>query len=144
MTEVIAKRGRDRAADRRRIARLPGGPQASGQARQAPERVHRERPVGGRDLLWNEGDEVVGVHEQPAGRIHPAVPIRCRLEVDGEAIAVRDQEIRAERLARLEDRTQRGLHLRRFKDLASDDRLRHADALAPAGPQAVRVERDPC
>src|SRR5438093_13168760 len=82
------------------------------------------------------------MHEEAVGRVHPAVTVGRGLEVDREAVAMRDEQIRAQRLARIEDGAQRGLHVRGLEDLATDDRLRDADALAPASAETVRVERD--
>jgi hypothetical protein len=62
--------------------------------------------------------------EHLALRVEPAVPRGGRLEIDREPVAMRDQKIRAERLARGEDRVQGVVEPGRVEDLPPDVRLR--------------------
>src|SRR6266550_6254740 len=142
VAEMVTQRGRDGGARAVGAVRATHGLKSALKAIEPPQGVDRERTVGRGDLLRDERDEVIGMNEDAVGGVHPAMTRRRRLEIDGESIAVGDHELRADRLLRVEHGFERALHLGRLEDLASDERLRDRDALAEAGSETIRVERD--
>jgi hypothetical protein len=105
----------------------------------AVERVGREVAVGPLDLLRDEVAEVVRVDEDPVRRIARAVPGRRRLEVDREPVAMRRAagSCTATAATRRRPRAPRSCPTSRGS-FAADVGLRHADAGAEAGAEAVR------